>query len=269
MEEDKGQPVGAKRIEDRTMAFNHNSFAQQCVDQALYFGVNPHYLVAVAQLRSGMADDTQGHLVGPYRLTQEEWNANCSDAEFELDFTSVQITSWRRQCDVFALMTWRTQNRLVSQNGTYPSAVDLYRAQWPNDAVQLPKDLQDALNATAALIGPAAEALLDEPLAPSPIIDDAGTPPELSLPTPKLTKPTSADTLFRSKASSIMTKLMDDFEFTQTQAAGILGNIGHECGGFHEMQERHPSAAGWRRAICSRYLSRIIRKYLKARFLPE
>jgi hypothetical protein len=34
-----------------------------------------------------------------------------------------------------------------------------------------------------------------------------------------------------------MKKLMDDFELDEIQAAGILGNIGHECAGFHIMHE--------------------------------
>ena len=34
-----------------------------------------------------------------------------------------------------------------------------------------------------------------------------------------------------------MSNLMDDFELDDIQAAGILGNIGHECAGFHYLHE--------------------------------
>lgn len=53
-------------------------------------------------------------------------------------------------------------------------------------------------------------------------------------------------TLFRSKAPQIMRQLMADFSLTDEDAAAILGNIGHECGGFHLFQEQKPMVAGSR-----------------------
>jgi hypothetical protein len=47
-------------------------------------------------------------------------------------------------------------------------------------------------------------------------------------------------TTFGEKAPGIMRDLIRDFQFTDFQAAGILGNIGRETGGFTEFQERHP-----------------------------
>jgi hypothetical protein len=43
--------------------------------------------------------------------------------------------------------------------------------------------------------------------------------------------------LFREKAPGVMTRLMADFDFSEDQAAGILGNIGHECAGFESLHE--------------------------------
>ena len=43
--------------------------------------------------------------------------------------------------------------------------------------------------------------------------------------------------LFRDKTPAIMNKLMKSFDLTDTQAAGILGNLGHECAGFHVLHE--------------------------------
>ncbi|HEX9904782.1 MAG TPA: phage tail tip lysozyme [Propylenella sp.] len=45
------------------------------------------------------------------------------------------------------------------------------------------------------------------------------------------------DALFREKAPRIMGWLMVDFGLNDIQAAGILGNIGHECAGFRTMHE--------------------------------
>ncbi|WP_089177150.1 phage tail tip lysozyme [Bosea sp. AS-1] len=54
---------------------------------------------------------------------------------------------------------------------------------------------------------------------------------------------------FTQKAPGIMRRLMDDFGFTKEQAAGILGNLGHESSGLNELQERNPTAGrggyGW------------------------
>jgi hypothetical protein len=37
-----------------------------------------------------------------------------------------------------------------------------------------------------------------------------------------------------------MNKLMDDFEIEVVHAAAILGNIGTECAGFHQLREINP-----------------------------
>jgi hypothetical protein len=52
--------------------------------------------------------------------------------------------------------------------------------------------------------------------------------------------------LFRRKAPGIMRKLIADFGLDVPSAAAILGNIGHECGGFRLMQELRPSVPGSR-----------------------
>ena len=45
------------------------------------------------------------------------------------------------------------------------------------------------------------------------------------------------DVGFLEKAPRIMGWLMVDFRLTDVQAAGIVGNIGHECAGFEVMHE--------------------------------
>lgn len=50
--------------------------------------------------------------------------------------------------------------------------------------------------------------------------------------------PISSAGLFERKAPAVMRDLIRDFNFTAEQTAGILGNIGHECDGFRQLQER-------------------------------
>ncbi|MDW9670854.1 hypothetical protein GOB27_30470 [Sinorhizobium meliloti] len=47
-------------------AIDRREFALFCVEQAARFGVNAHYLIAVAQLHSGISDDTIDGCVGPF-----------------------------------------------------------------------------------------------------------------------------------------------------------------------------------------------------------
>jgi hypothetical protein len=49
---------------------------------------------------------------------------------------------------------------------------------------------------------------------------------------------------FRQKAPVVMRKLMRDLGVTEDQAAGVLGNIGWECGGFRTLQEQNPVMGG-------------------------
>jgi hypothetical protein len=218
-------------------------FAQECVFRGLFFGVNPHYLLGVAKLRSDIKDDSEGNLIGPFRLTQAEWDANSSNLEFGLKYRPDQISSWRRQCGVFGLMTYVTQNALHLKLSRYPSAVELYVAQWPaTETTTIAARLKTALDATAALVEPAANAILDDPSEADNILIDANKA--------TVTKPPSGNGgLFETKAPRIMRQLMDDFAFTKIQTAGVLGNLGHETGGFKHFQELAPISGqggfGW------------------------
>ena len=148
--------------------------------RCFFSNIEPHYLVGIAQLRSGISDDSHGDRIGPYQLTQAEWDANSNDDEFELHFTSLQINSPTRQCAVFGLMTQRAFHEFHSAaNGRNPSAKELYLKQWPDAATD---GLQKALDDTADLIGPAADAVLDEP----ELVDHVTAPDQEALgPAPK------------------------------------------------------------------------------------
>jgi hypothetical protein len=227
------------------MAIDRDDFAEECVHQGLRFGIHPHYLVAVAQLRSGISDGDDGDRIGPFRLTQAEWDANCFDEEFEIrDFTPDDIRMPEMQCCIYALMALRAQNRCLVRLRQLPSASDLYREQWPNAAVALPGDLQMALSDTAPLMAPAFAAVPDAPQSPATIAAGDITPsPPNDFQRPVTKKGTET---FVAKSPGIMAKLMADFGFKDFQAAAIMGNIGLECDGFREMQEKKPLIAGSR-----------------------
>jgi hypothetical protein len=216
-----------------------SDFAQECMFRGLFFGVNTHYLIGVAKLRSNINDDANGNEIGPFRLTQDVWNANCNNLDFGLKYLPTQITSWRRQCGVFGLMTYNTQNALHLELSRYPSVLELYEKQFgaAQDQNKLANDLKAALDATAALLKPAAAAILDDPAQASDTLKGSQDPTMSKL-------PSFGGGLFDTKAPRIMRQLMSDFGFTKIQAAGILGNLGHETGGFKEFQELNPLGGG-------------------------
>jgi hypothetical protein len=141
------------------MAVDREDFAEECVRQGIIFGIEPHYILSVAELRSGISDDSKDGRVGVFRLTQAEWNANINNDEFDIHFTPEQITSTTRQCAVFGLMAHRAFDAFVSANGRNPSAKELYLQQWPDAGTPtLSADFQKALDDTAALLGLAVNA---------------------------------------------------------------------------------------------------------------
>lgn len=160
------------------------AFATACVQNAVFLGVNPHYLAAVAQFRSQIDDGSVPPKIGPYRLVQAEFDQSRNDNEFEYDYEANDINHWRSESAVFAVMTLRTQTRLLGNLNRYPSVMELYAAQFSNDPAPAVNDLQAALDNTAPLIAPAADALLQQPWVPPPISTNPNDPiPEP--PTPK------------------------------------------------------------------------------------
>ncbi|NVN87389.1 MAG: hypothetical protein HXX15_15020 [Rhodopseudomonas sp.] len=226
------------------MSIPHPAFEEECVHQGLRFGVHPHYLVAVAQLRSGIADAAAGDRLGPFRLTQTEWNANCSNEEFGItDFVADDVKDWDMQCCIYALMALQAQNQCVARLGRLPSAVELYQAQWPTDTAKLPDDLQSALDATKNAMAAAFVTVTGAAPGSSATLDsqDVAAGPASN---PDQPVPAKGTETFVAKAPGVMESLISDFALKDFQAAGILGNIGEECDGFREMQERKPLMAG-------------------------
>lgn len=166
------------------MTVDQTDFAQECVRQGVGFGIEPHYLIGVAQHRSGISDESQDGNIGVFRLTQAEWDANSISDEFDIHFKPAHISSTTRQCIVFGLMAHRAFDAFVAAKNRNPSALELYLQQWPDEASgTLAGDLQKAFDNTAHLLGPAANALLDDPesVATIPQVDTPAKGPGLAL----------------------------------------------------------------------------------------
>ena len=114
-------------------------FANQCWVEALFSDANPHYVAAVAEMRSATSGGQQagdaGPLSGPFRFTQAEWDAARAVKEFGVaSYTARDIADWRMQVVLFTLMTHRTEAQLSAELNTIsagrrPSAAELYLAQ--------------------------------------------------------------------------------------------------------------------------------------------
>ena len=252
--------VGAEVVDVIALA----DFAEQCVQDAVFVGVNAHLLMAAAHLRSGGIKDGRDQVdgkdrVGPYRLTADQWKAGIEDPagdddKFELGMAPADISLWRNQCTVVAVLMYRAVKKFDGgAEQKLPSAVDVFKAVWPDDKSTLPSDLQKSLDATADFIKKAAPEVLDDP-PPDPNLPKATDPASPTNPKPGTasapdTAAGSGIGTFDGLAPRIMKDLMAAFGLTDTQAAAILGNLGHESGGFRFMQEIKPISGkgglGW------------------------
>src|SRR5260221_11205348 len=126
------------------MPIHNGDFARNCVNQGLFFGVNPHFLLAVAFSLSGIKDDSDGNKIGPFRLTQADWDAKLADPAFDNSLTSTAINETGLQCIFASAQTLQAQNTLVQTLNRYLNANELY-AQWPKNPPLQGISLQSAL----------------------------------------------------------------------------------------------------------------------------
>jgi hypothetical protein len=163
------------------MPFTNPRFAKECILQALYCGTNAHYLIGVAKMRSGLKDtnNAANTEMGPFRLTQTEFNQYCTDTEFEFHFLPEHIDLWFVQIPVVALMAHRASDKFFLANNRNPTAEELYLQQWPvpPNLATLRADFTQALTDTAGLITAAADRVLDDPVPPVVIPDPTKPPP--------------------------------------------------------------------------------------------
>jgi hypothetical protein len=106
------------------------AFFLTCWRVGLGINVLPHYLAAVAELRSGISNAQVGTDYGPYRFSAAEWDAGRQLAAFGLsDFVRSDIEAWDYQCTMFAAMAQRDQAAITTALARQPSAAELYLAQ--------------------------------------------------------------------------------------------------------------------------------------------
>jgi Phage tail lysozyme len=219
-----------------------DSFATASVVQALFFGVNSHYTVALALLRSKKADGTLSDeavndAIGPYMINQDSWDAGCVANDLEIVLQKEQVTGWRFQCIFAALNAYRSQCRFLDRLGRYPSALELYGEQWPGEAAPSASEWQSALDRTRDLVAQTLEKELEDKPLDAAMIDRPDNP--IRLPTLDPTGPEigTDEKVFVEKAPGIMEKLVASFDIQNYQAAGILGNLGYESNGLRILQE--------------------------------
>jgi len=129
-------------------------FFRQCWREGLSSEVIPHYLAGIAQARSEIKGDTQNNEVGPFRLSQAEWDAGRKDDALKMtDFRSGEIGQWDFQLGMFAALTARDLAALTAALTRPPSAHELYLARLigPKAAAAAVKNPNDPIQ--AALTG--------------------------------------------------------------------------------------------------------------------
>lgn len=106
-------------------------FATECIFNSVTFRVMPHYLMAIAHMRTNITDGPNANGVdyGPFALSQTEWTHFGSLEEFALNMSAADFKSWLAQCTVFAAMTNVTQRKFALLLANQPTAAQLALAQ--------------------------------------------------------------------------------------------------------------------------------------------
>ena len=133
-------------------------FADACVQKSIIWGINAHYLMSVAQLRTRVIDDKdKNNDIGPFAFSPTEWAFYTTLPDFDLGVAPEDIENWRLQCVVFAVMIVSAQQKISSLIGDQPTYSQLYLAQilGAKTAFAAIKDPSQTVN---ALIGAASAA---------------------------------------------------------------------------------------------------------------
>jgi Phage tail lysozyme len=102
-------------------------FALNCCLRAMDFGVSPHYVMAIAQMRTDIKDGAAADGIGwgPFSLSMKEWNKFRDQPSLGLDYSEPDGENWRAQCMVFAAMTLIVQKKMAIFLAVQPKAVEL------------------------------------------------------------------------------------------------------------------------------------------------
>lgn len=125
------------------------NFADDCVNDGFFIGVNPHFLMAVAMALSGIKNDRDGDRIGPFRIKKIDWDvdANRTDSALQIALDPDDIDIPMMQITYAALQTLRAQEFLRLTLTRYPSVAELYEV-WPKTPVIADTALQKALDDT-------------------------------------------------------------------------------------------------------------------------
>ncbi|MGO6968123.1 phage tail tip lysozyme [Rhizobium leguminosarum] len=247
------------------MTIDKAKFCLECVYQGYFFGVSPHYIAAIAELRSTISSDSVTSGLGPFGFSATEWAANEDGGTYHFGFSADHIADWRLQAVVFAYMLQQIQGPALRSIGHPPNSIELYLCQILG--------VSAAATVFSNLAEPVANALPPQDFAAlsqrfpgvlqgtgeQTVADlDAAITKALNVTEPFITQAVLdleddqhnfVGVSFDEKAPGVMKQLMRDFGFKDFQAAGILGNLGHECMGFQVLQEVHPISGrggyGW------------------------
>jgi hypothetical protein len=144
-----------KSCREAGMLIDRNEFAYVCAVCTEVFGVDAHYLIAVAYRISGIFDGVVRGCFGPFRFTKREWSElrppNFHRIKHEMErqgWGSFEITNWRAQCVVAALLTQRDSRKLLRRLHRPPTLFELAEETWDIT----PGHLRTALKATSGLV---------------------------------------------------------------------------------------------------------------------
>ena len=225
-------------------------FANQCWVEALFSDANPHYIAAVAEMRSATSSGQQAGnppLSGPFRFTQAEWDAARAVPEFGVtSYSARDIADWRMQVVLFTLMTHRTEAQLTAALDTIadrrPSAAELYLAQLIGAkavVAALTKDprptLQEAFDGVAA-----ADQAADRPLGESNFGKIVARYAEVLNP-PTLKGDDAIDRIV-ARLDPVLTTTRDNIISAGTALLGVLPPDGTVNGADNAFPEFDPSS---------------------------
>jgi hypothetical protein len=141
-----------------------NEVAKIVVDHADALGLNAHFMLAYAHLRTGLVPGKMSNGVehGPFGFSGAEWNYFADRTDLGLSVPAEAISEWRSQSRVSAIRMLLTLNLIADRLGRQPTAAELALATMcgPKTAaaivadaskpVQLQIDANSAENAESA-----------------------------------------------------------------------------------------------------------------------
>ena len=124
------QPVGwvAVKAVDKTATdippIGNDEIAMAVATHAETFGVNAHFLLAYAHMRTAFKPGTMANGVeeGPFSLSPVEWAFYGDRADLGVEFPPEALGEWRSQSVVSAFRLMMVQNILTEKLGRLPNS---------------------------------------------------------------------------------------------------------------------------------------------------